>query len=190
MVVMVFVAFAAWVPFAPGLAVAGSGVAELTLDRAAVSALLSASLPRSKTVSMPGLGEVRLTIEALEELRFLDGEIHAVVTVGLRALALGEASVTGRVRVRYAAEIERTTGTARLVPQSGRPMAPLRLDFDFARWLPAIDLPRRMNWSLPLGEGPAIELSMFVQGLEIEAERLRLDLGMVARPETEDVSQR
>lgn len=171
--------------FTTDLAIAGSGVAELTLDRAGVMALLSAALPRSESVSMPGLGEVRLTIEAVEELRFLDGEIHAVVNVKLRAPALGAAAVIGAVRVRYAPEIERTTGTARLVPLSGLPLAPLRLDADFARWLPAIDLPRRMNWSLPLGEGPAIELSMFVQGVEVEGERLRLDLGVVARPETD-----
>jgi len=171
----------------PCAALAGSGVAELTLDRAVVSALLSASLPRSETVSLAGMGDLLLTIETVNELRFRDGEVHAIVTVTLRAASLDAGAVTGRIRVRYAPAVERTTGTSRLVALSARPVAPLRLDADLARWLPPIELPRRMNWTLPLGEGAAIDLALFVQGLEIDEDRLRVDLGVAAKPKIEEL---
>ena len=132
---------------APCTAIAGSGVAELTLDRSGVAALLSASLPRSETVSLAGLGEVRLTIVAVDELRFLDGEVRAFVTVTFQTVGLDAATVTGKVEVRYAPAVERTTGTARLVALSARPVAPLRLDAELAGW-PRRSRPHRSYFRL------------------------------------------
>jgi hypothetical protein len=157
---------------------AASGSGEVSLDRTAVQELFSAVLPRTESIVLGGLVEFDLTLQEIGDLRFGDGWIE-----GRLEICIDPPAACGAVRVRYHPEVEPITGTLRLVARTARPVAPLRFDFDLAPRLPPIDLPRRLDWELPMEHGAAVQLTCFVQGLSIDEDRIRLELSILPRRE-------
>ena len=149
---------------------AGNGAGELSLDRAAVSALIGALLPYEETIDLPDGGSRRLTVERVTQLSFVEGGIEARV-----ALRLDSPEVAGVIDLRYEPRLERTTGELRLVATRARPVAPLRLDVDLSPWLPPLDLTRRLDWSDPF------PVTLFIQSAHITEDRLELNLALVTR---------
>ncbi len=152
-------------------ALAGSGVAELTIDRAALHALFAATLPRTETIEVGGLEPFRVTIDGIESLAFREGGVEARVHVRLSG------GLEGIVEARYVPRVEATSGVIGLTAESAYPVAPLRLDLDLAGLLPTVDLPRRFEWTLPLDDRP-VKVELFLQGVTVEQERLQLQLGV------------
>jgi len=152
------------------------GVGELALDRASVADLLAAAVPRSVTLSAPGVAGWTLQVGAPRDVRFVDGGIQARLPV-----TLDELSVSATFEVRYVPRVERVSGTIRLLPESAESMVPIPLRIDPLGWLPPVDLPRRVDWELELDGGGTLGVTCFVQGVEIDDERLRLNLGLLTR---------
>ena len=168
--VLVLAATAAWLT--GGTALAG-GVAELRLDAGAVAELLGAALPEPMDVDLPGLGPVSAGLGPVGPTAFVDGAIEAEIMLEVEPVGFASS-----VRLRFVPQVERRTGTARLVPDSAR-LPALPFDIDLAEWVRPAELPRSVRWELEMPGGDPLEVLCFVQGLEVEADRLRIDLGLV-----------
>lgn len=160
---------------APAVHAAG-GVAELSLDRHTVAALVASGLPEPLTLSPPGLGTLTLELDGPRRLDFVDSAIE--IELELRAVELGQ-SIS--LVARYVPQVEPISGTVQLVPDSVVTDPPLPFDLDLAGWLGSVDLPRRFEWTLAPDAGGPIGVTCFLQGVTVEKERLRLELGVRPR---------
>jgi hypothetical protein len=157
---------------ASGPATAG-GVAELRLDAGAVASLLGAALPEPVELDLPGVGRVSARLGPVRRVEFTDGGVEAEVVLSIEPAVLGS-----NVRLRFVPQVERRSGTARLVPDAAR-LPVLPVDVELAHWIRPAELPRSVRWELEMPGAEPLEVLCFVQGLEVEDERLRIDLALV-----------
>jgi hypothetical protein len=141
-----------------------------------VLGLLEAALPRPLHLTAPGLGPLTVLLSPPRELRFSHGGVEAALD-----LSVPEIDWTARIDVRLVPDVERLSGVVRLVPESVVPRTPLPVRVDLAGWLGSIDLPRRIDWELPLAGGDGVRVQCFVQGLRVGEERLHVALGLASR---------
>ena len=153
--------------------VTAGGVAELSLDARAVADVLDAALPEPARVEIPGLGEVTLRIGPVRNAAFHDEGVEAAV-----ALAVEEVGFEQDVTLRFVPRIERRTGTAQLVPETAR-IEGLPFEIDLASRVPPASLPRTVHWDLEMPGARILPVDCYVQGLEIDGDRLRVELGLV-----------
>ena len=151
------------------------GAGELSLDRGSVLSLMTAVMPRTLGLIVPQAGELTLGIEPPSRLEFIDGGIEAELTFTLEELFF-----TSPIRVRYVPEVEPRQGLLRLVATEAIPDLPLPVPVDLAPLLPIVDLPRSFSWSLQGFAGQAVPVRCVVQGVEIDDERLVVQLGFAA----------
>jgi hypothetical protein len=156
------------------VALAGRGAGELSLDRSAVAALVSAGMPRSVPLSLAGLGELTLELQPPQSVEFIDGGVEGRVLVRVNGLKYA----TG-VHVRYVPLVDPATGVVRLEPESAEPEHLPPASLDLAGLLPAVPLPRGSEWALPGVGGDAVRLRLHVQGLVVEEERLVVEFGVL-----------
>lgn len=154
---------------------AATSAGELTLDRSAVREMVALALPEPWTLELPGLGTVTLRIDPPGEVRFRDGGVETELPVTLSALDRGFL-----LHVRFVPGVEPLSGIVRLEPESIVPEVALPFEVDLRSWLPTVDLPRRLDWNLELAGGKTARVTCFVQGLVVEDDRLRIDLGLIA----------
>ena len=163
-----------------------AGVAELSLDRAAVHDLLIAATPTTLEVETAGLGRIVVELGRPRDTDFVDGGIHTAL--GLRVPGSDREF---ELSLRYVPEFDPLYGTPRLVIDSA---TLANLDLDLAPLLPAVTLPRSGEWSLAVDAAAPerkLKLTYYVQGLVVEDERLRLDLGLrVARTASRQTRRR
>jgi len=164
---------------ATGAAAAAGGAAELHLDATALNELLDAGLPEPFVVRVPGVGTVTLAVGPVRSTRF-DGEAIES-TVGL---VFEETDLRLDVNLRFVPGIERLTGTPRLVVDAAQPEG-LPFELDLAAAIPPIELPRFLEWELPMPRGRTMPIRCYVQGIVVDGDRLRVDLGF-ARTLDED----
>jgi hypothetical protein len=150
------------------------GVAELSLDARAVADVLDAALPEPTRVELPALGEVTLRIGPVRSALFQEGGVEAEV-----ALAVEEIGFEEDVTLRFVPRIERRTGTAQLVLEAAR-VGGLPFEIDLGSFVPPARLPRTVHWELEMPGARVLPVDCYVQGLEIEGDRLRVELGLVA----------
>jgi hypothetical protein len=153
---------------------AGGGIAELRLDAAAVAEVLGAALPEPGRVEVPGLGEMTVRLGPVRNVVFRDGGVEAAV-----AMAVEEVRFAQDVWLRFVPEIDRRTGTARLVLERSR-VAGLPFDIDLGDRVPPATLPRSVHWDLEMPGARVLPVDCYVQGIAVEEDRLRIDLGLVA----------
>jgi hypothetical protein len=158
-----------------GAAGVPDGVGELSLDRGSVLSLMTAAMPRTLELIVPQAGELTLAIEPPTGLEFIDGGIEAELTFTLEELFF-----TTPIRVRYVPEVEEQRGLLRLVAAEAVPDLLLPVPVDLAPLLPTVDLPRSFSWSLRSFAGQAVPIRCVVQGVEIDDERLVVQLGFAA----------
>jgi len=151
----------------------GRGAAELYLDAAAVKEILGAALGEPRRLEVPGLGELTLELGPVRRVELSGGTVEATVAVRIR-----EIDVADDVRVSFLPEVERTMGRARLVPREAH-LAGLPFDLDLSRFLAPAELPRSVAWDLALPGARPLPLVCYVQGIAVEKDRLRIDLGLV-----------
>jgi len=157
-----------------GLLHAGRGAAELALDRSAVTELLAAAVPESLVVPVPGAGEIGIGVGAPSRVEFRNGAVEA--TFPLRIEGIGW---TAPLWVRYRPEVEPRYGAVRLVPAAAELSSPFDVAaYDPIRWMPAVDLPQRLEWDLDLARGGQLRVRCYLQGVRIEADRLVVQLGL------------
>lgn len=149
------------------------GVAELSLDGRAAADILDAALPEPARVELPGLGEVTLRIGPVRKAFFHEGGVEAEV-----ALAVEEIGFEEDVTLRFVPRIERRTGTAQLVLETAR-VEGLPFEIDLSSRVPPATLPRTVHWDLEMPGARVLPVDCYVQGLEIEGDRLRVELGLV-----------
>ena len=152
------------------------GVAELSLDKAAVRSLLVAATRKPLSVEVAGWGAVTLQIEPPATVQFVTGGVEAdlVVLLVQQEISLG-------LHVRYEPQVDARHGTVSLAAVEAIPDSPLPLDIDLAPLLPAADLPRRLAWNLDGPAGDSIPIQALVQGVVIGDERLVVQLGLSSR---------
>lgn len=148
------------------------GIGELALDRGALTELLAAAVPPPRA-----LGPVTLEASRPEPVRFVDGGVESALT--LRIVEFDWSSV---VELRYEPAVRAEDGLVHLAPVRVQPRLPLPVELDLVAWAPQIELPRRLGWELPLVGGRRIEVLCYVQGIVIDEERLRVELGLVTQP--------
>jgi hypothetical protein len=153
-----------------------AGAVELSLDRGSILALLDASVPRRLAVQVPGVGEVALEVGGPEDVVLRDGGIELDLQLNLRPLGVGAIA-----RVRLEPEVERTTGTVRLVTRELSVGRGLPVALEPSRIVPPVELPRRVG-GVVAGPGDRdLEVDCFVQNVRIDEERLVVELGLVVR---------
>ncbi len=160
--------------FATAPSWAGRGAVELLLDRAAVAGLIEVSLPEPFRLALPGSSDLTLSVGAPQSVVFEDGGVEARIP-----LELEELGWTVSLSVRYVPAVEPVSGIVRLVPETAEPDTGLPFRFDFGRWLGPVDLPRRLDWALELNGGKEVDLTCFVQGLNVRENRLEVELSIV-----------
>ena len=156
-------------------AIAGRGAAELSLDRAAVHGLIAAGLPGRIQVALPGGSTLEIELTAPRQLTFQDGGVEAVFPIRLADTAFRTDLV-----VRYVPDVEPIAGTVRLLPERAEPVVPLPFRVDLSSVLDPVALPRRLDWQLELANGASIDVSCFVQSVEVGEERLVVELGLLS----------
>lgn len=169
---LVFLSFLALGP----AQVYGQGVAELSLDRGAVRALLAAAVARPLIVPVASWGSVTIQVAPPRSVQFVDGGVEADLEFTLQELEL---SVT--VHVRYEPQVDPMDGTVSLVATEAVPDVLLPVDIDLASLLPAADLPRRLSWTLDGPDGQPIPVQALIQGVVISDDRLIVQLGLQMR---------
>jgi hypothetical protein len=167
---------AAALAVAAGRTSAGGGAAELTLDRWAVRELIALALPPRLALDLPVVGRLAVVLRPPTTVAFAEGSIEAAVPVELPDVGWSEI-----VDVRYVPEVERTSGTVRLVAASAVPRSTGPGWLDLAGWLEPIDLPRRFDWRLTLDEDGSSDVTAFVQRVTVTSDRLRIELGLSLR---------
>jgi len=155
----------------------GPGAGELSLDRSAVRDLIALALPEPVTLELAGLAAVTVRVDAPAEVLFHEGGVEA--SLPLRVSGVDREL---HVQVRYVPGIEPLSGTVRLEPKSVVLQGQLPFELDLAAWVGTVDLPRRLDWDLDLDGGKRARVTCFVQGLTVEKDRLRLDLGLLLKP--------
>jgi hypothetical protein len=162
-------------PAAP--AAAGTGAAELQLDRGAVGALLQAHLPSRVGVALPPLGKITLALAAPDPVTFIDGALETSLRV-----EIVEAKLSGRVTVRLVPEVDRDGGTIVFRPTRAQPTGDLAGLPDLAPLLPPIELPRVFDWlASPDARAAATRFTVAVQGVTVGKERMTVKLGLATR---------
>ncbi len=164
---------AACVLLATTAATARGGIAELHLDAASVSEVLGAALPEPERIEIPGLGEVTIGIGPVQSVVFREGGVDATV-----ALAVEEIRFEGEMRLRFVPTIDRLTGNAQLEVDEGR-IADLPFDLDWPGLIPPAQLPRSVRWDLEMPGARTLTVDCYVQGIGIEDDRLRIELGLI-----------
>jgi hypothetical protein len=155
-------------------AAAGTGAAELQLDRGAVGALLQAHLPSRVGVALPPLGKITLALAAPDPVTFIDGALETSLRV-----EIVEAKLSGRVTVRLVPEVDRDGGTIVFRPTRAQPTGDLAGLPDLAPLLPPIELPRVFDWlAAPDARASATRFTVAVQGVMVGKERLIVKLGL------------
>jgi len=167
------VVMAAWL-LSVALPLPAGGVAELRLDAAAVADLLEAALPEPRRFDLPGIGPIHVTLGPVRSAAFRDHGVEASVR-----LAVDELGWEGDVRLRFVPGIERRTGTAQLVPEEVS-VAGLPFDLDLAGWIRPATLPRTVRWDLEMAGARTLPVICYVQGIGVDEDRLRIELGLVA----------
>lgn len=158
------------------LAPAAQGAGELALDRAAVAALLNATLPGTLEVRLPGERSVVLELGRARRLTLGDGAVRAEIPFALRGLG-----VSATLRASYAAEIEREDGTVVLhATEATADVAPVSA-VDLSSLLPTVRLPRTLRWNLEPREGVALDVTWFLHGVRITEDRLVVEFGLRTR---------
>jgi hypothetical protein len=155
---------------------AGAGVAELTLDRSAVAALVEAALPEPLSIDPPGFGALTLRLEGPRRVEFVDGGVEIVLQ-----LSVGEMERSLDLLARYEPRVEPRNGVVRLVPVSLVTEPALPFDPDLSAWLGSVSLPRRFEWELEIESDQTVEVIGYLQGVVIEDDRLRLELSLHPR---------
>jgi hypothetical protein len=152
------------------------GVAELSLDRAAVRDLLAAAVSQPVSVDVQGWGVITLEVTPPDTVQFTGGGVEADLSIRLveQDLSLG-------LHVRYEPQVDRKDGTVSLAAVEATPDSPLPVPVDLAPLLPAANLPRRLTWSLDGPGGKPIPIQALVQGIVIDSERLVVQLGLSSR---------
>jgi hypothetical protein len=171
---------------ATGSAVHGAGGAgELSLDGAAIHGLLRSALPGPSTIDLPGLPELTVRIDAPRGVELVDGGVEATLE-----LSVAEISWRGLVRARYVPQVSRPDGIVTLRVESAIPELPIPVSLDLRRLLPEVPLPRSLGWTVEGPAGRPLRLTVFVQGAEIDDERLVIRFGMLsgAAPSTDGSS--
>ena len=150
---------------------AGSGVGEVSFDRAAVQAVLNSALPFEL-----GAGEsteLALRVERAESLQFRDGGVEARVLFTLQPI-----DFHGALIVRYEPYVESIEGVVLLRPVSAVPDLPLPVQLDLAALLPSAPLPRQLGWTIDSVGDTAIRLTCTVQKVKVSDERLTVEFGL------------
>jgi hypothetical protein len=161
----------------PCAATAGTGVAELQLDRGAVGALLQAHLPTRVGVALPPLGKITLALAAPDPVTFVDGALETSLRV-----EIVEAKMSGRVTVRLVPEVDTDGETLVFRPTRAQPTGELAGLPDLAPLLPPIELPRVFDWlAAPDARSNATRFTVAVQGVAVGKERLTVKLGLATR---------
>lgn len=167
-------AMAAWGPISLG---AAPGLGELTLDGAALQAIISGNMPGPIAVGLPGVGQVKLRLQAPRTVKLIAGGIEGVFAVRVEGMGL-----TGSVDVRYEPELLRKQGRVRLRPvraQAGG--GPLSLLPDLSSLLPVVEVPRAFEWLSPTPDRPQGRMRLFVQDVKIREDRLAIEFSLLTR---------
>ncbi|ANM30307.1 hypothetical protein ABI59_13080 [Acidobacteria bacterium Mor1] len=160
----------AWASIVPCLA---GGAGELSLDRGAIHAVFEAALAQPRTVELPGAGSIPLRFERSRPPRFTEGGVEVDVPFHAGPLS-------GNLAARYVPQVDRLDGTVRLVAEQASADVGLPAAVDVAAWMPVVALPRSLRGSLPaLGE--ETQVSLFVQEVRVDDERLVLEFGLALR---------
>lgn len=159
------------------LASAGPGLVELTLDRQAVAALLSASIPTERAMAIPGGGKMTLVLSGADKVTFVSGGLES--TLGVKVKEFG---LSGQVAVRYEPQVDRETGKVQFVPVRSKPTGALSMLPDLSGFLSPLDLPRGFNWILTPDGRSHHQLDIDVHGVEVGEKILTIKLSLGTRP--------
>ena len=105
---------------------------------------------------------------------FREGGVEASVV-----LAIEETAFENEVKLRFVPRIDRLTGNAQLELDGAR-IAGVPFDLDLSGLIPPVRLPRSVRWDLEMPGARALTVDCYVQGIGIQADRLRIELGLVA----------
>ena len=153
-----------------GAAAGPGGTGELSLGPAALAELVTPATRRSVPFRLPGFGEASLELGRAEQVRLLEGAVEVRVPVTVRPGGL-----TGGLVVELAPEIDRKTGRVRLRTVRSRGEGALAGMPDLSRVLPVVELPRALERVVEAGGGAPFRLSVYLQGIDVDPERVLLE---------------
>ena len=160
---------------AAATALAGNGAGELSLDRGAVTSVITSQLPASRVVTVAGLGQVTVRFDPPQTVDFLEGTVEA--RLGLR---LVEAGVSGTVLFRLRPEVDTKSATVRLRATRAKGEGPFALIPDVATLLPPITMPHRFDWVMANQSGVRTAMGVQIQEVVVRADRLVIRMGLRA----------
>lgn len=160
----------------PSLAAGGAG--ELTLDRGAIAAILAANLPAPIEISVPPLGAITIEVSGPRSVQFLRGGVEASLGIAVDPVLL-----RGEALVRYVPEVDAADGIVRFRAERATLGGALAILPDLAPLLPPLELPRSFELT-PAGRGAqSTPMTVAVQGVAVESERVIVKLGLSSRPQ-------
>jgi hypothetical protein len=122
---------------------------------------------------VPSWGALTLHIAAPDTVAFVDGGVETDLQ-----FTLPELDLQVMMRVRYEPVVDETSGVVSLSAVTAIPEVNLPVDVDLAPMLPAVELPRRLSWTLDGPAGGPLPVQAMVQGVVIDSQRLVVQLGL------------
>jgi hypothetical protein len=159
----------------PAFSSAEDGVMSISIDRTAVSGLIRAGLPKTRTIRVPGLGEIQLHLTPPQQVSFDDGMIQA--RIGYR---LSPSGLTGALVTSYAV-LPGKDGSLQLSATSVVPEGKFTLPVDLAPFLPVVDLPAQFQWVTGNEPESLIDITAALHQIRILPDRLVIRLGLTSR---------
>jgi len=151
---------------------AATGSGELSLDRAAVAAIIAAGLPSERVVPLP-VGQVTLALTPPKSIRFIDGGLEGELRVMAKELG-----VSGAFLLRFVPRVEGDQvllDLVRATPQGAARMLP-----DVASIMPPVAVPNDFQWMLQLQGGEERQVSVTVSDVRVNTDRMVIAWRMTA----------
>ena len=158
---------------------AATGAGELSMDRAAVAALIDVAIPDTYVYNVPNLGDLTFQMKPKGDVTMGPEGIRTTIAVSAPKLGL-----TGDMIVLLGTRLDKEKGQLLLETREARFDSPMGIIPDIASFIPVTEIPRVFDYVIVQNPDEPTRIVIYLQDVKITEERLTILLGMRTSPIT------